>query len=227
MACWPTGDHLPELVVCQTTANGHLDPSCGFLYIPVICWEHSTTVCGLIAGRARLRLAHPPTPTPLLPAHPPTPTPLPPAHPLITAIHNITVVIKNYHKNQQWILHGRVSYVWNSSYKSDLLIQQILRGYNVAQEEHSCFNVSKWHFSKYKIWHYGRFSQTQLHKTICTTGIWLCYPSLTFFWLVVSLAASIGHLQIATDLLGTLDFLPWSHNQPQVFVCHWICENWP
>ena len=63
-----------------------------FLYIPVVCWEHSTTVCGLMAGRARLRLAHPP---------PPPPYPLPPTHPLISAIGDITVAVKNYLTNQQ------------------------------------------------------------------------------------------------------------------------------
>ena len=32
------------------------------------------------------------------------------------------------------------------------------------------------------------------------------WPSLTFYWRVVSLAASIGHLQTATGLIVTLDF---------------------
>ena len=37
-----------------------------FMYIPVICWEHSTTVCSLMAVIARLRLAtHAHHPTPL------------------------------------------------------------------------------------------------------------------------------------------------------------------
>ena len=31
-----------------------------FVYIPVVCWEHSTTVCGPMAGRAHLQLAQPP-----------------------------------------------------------------------------------------------------------------------------------------------------------------------
>ena len=56
-----------------------------FVYIPVVCWKCSTTVCGLMAGRARLRLAHPP---------PPPPAFLSPTHPLISAIRDITVEIK-------------------------------------------------------------------------------------------------------------------------------------
>ena len=72
-----------------------------FMYIPVICWGHSTTVCGLMAGRARLQLAHPPP----SPAHP-----LPLTYPLISAIRDITGVVKSYLNNQQWIMHGRVSY---------------------------------------------------------------------------------------------------------------------
>ena len=61
-----------------------------------------------------------------------------------------TGVVKNYLKTQQLIiiLHGRVS--WNGSYKSTLyiLIQQILCGYNITEENHSCFNISKQYFSK-------------------------------------------------------------------------------
>ena len=64
-------------------------------------------------------------------------------------IHNtcdITEVIKNYLKNQQWILHGRVSY------DTALLIQQVWCGYNVAQKNHSYSDISKWYFSIYKMW---------------------------------------------------------------------------
>ena len=42
-----------------------------FVYFPVVCWEQSTTVCGLMAERAHLRLAYPPLPPPA-PSHPPT-----------------------------------------------------------------------------------------------------------------------------------------------------------
>ena len=41
-----------------------------FVYIPVAYWEHSTTVSGLIKGRAHLQLAHPAPPP--APSHPPT-----------------------------------------------------------------------------------------------------------------------------------------------------------
>ena len=45
-------------------------PILQFLYILVVCWEHSTTVCSLMAGFSRLWLAtHPHHPTP------PHPTP--------------------------------------------------------------------------------------------------------------------------------------------------------
>ena len=59
-------------------------------------------------------------------------------------------------KKQQWILHGRVSYE-HTNYKFALLIQQILRDYNVAQESHSCFNILKQYFLKYKMWQLGWF----------------------------------------------------------------------
>ena len=105
-----------------------------FFYIPAAYWEHSTTVCALMARRAHLRLAHPPPPPP----------PLPPTHLLISNTCDITGFVKIYLKNQQWILHSRVSYETLTTYKSALLIQQILHGYNAVQENHSCFNISKW-----------------------------------------------------------------------------------
>ena len=71
------------------------------VYIPVICWEHGTTVCGLMTGRAGLWIAHPSPP----PSHP-----LPPAHILISETHDIKVVVKIYLKNQHRILHGRINY---------------------------------------------------------------------------------------------------------------------
>ena len=113
---------------------------------------------------------HPPTPTTHptpLPPHPP-PTRPPP----INAIRDITGPVKKL--SQKPALNtARQSYLWNSSYKSALLIQQIFRGYNAAQENHSGFNVSKRYFLKYKMWHYGRFSQVQsqlisLHCHICS-----------------------------------------------------------
>ena len=54
------------------------------LWIVAVCatyWTHSTAVCLLMVGLARLRL----------PNHPPT---HPPAHPLIHAICDITVTVK-------------------------------------------------------------------------------------------------------------------------------------
>ena len=48
---------------------------------------------------------------PSLLAHPPPPPPAPfHLHPFISAIRDITGIVKNYLKNHQWILHGRVSY---------------------------------------------------------------------------------------------------------------------
>ena len=43
-------------------------------------------------------------------ASPPTPIIPPPSHPLLHNTHDITGVVKNYLKNQQWILCGRVCY---------------------------------------------------------------------------------------------------------------------
>ena len=67
-----------------------------FVYILAPHWEHSATVCGLMAGMACLQLAHPPTPT-----TPPTPYKW-----------HLWYYrgCKNYLKDQQWMLHGRVSY---------------------------------------------------------------------------------------------------------------------
>ena len=70
----------------------------------------------------------------------PTPTttrPLLLTYSLISTIHDITGVVKNYLKNQKWIMHDRVSYKTVAA----ILIRQILRGYNAAQENHSCFNA--------------------------------------------------------------------------------------
>ena len=55
-----------------------------FVYIPVTYREHSTTVCGLMTGRAHLQL----------PAHPHHPQPLPPIHPFINDTHDITGIVK-------------------------------------------------------------------------------------------------------------------------------------
>ena len=73
----------------------------------VVC-VHSCCVLGaqhhclLPNGREGPPSACPPTYT--------TARPLPPTHPLISAICDITGVVKNYFHNQQWILHSRVSY---------------------------------------------------------------------------------------------------------------------
>ena len=126
-----------------------------FVYIPVVCWEHSTTVCVLMAVIACLQLAtHP---------HPHSPALCPP-----TPYKRHPWYYRSCKKlSQKPALNTtRQSQLWNSSYKSALLIQQILRGYNAAQESHSCFNVSKWYFSKYKMWHDGQFSQIQSHINI-------------------------------------------------------------
>ena len=80
---------------------------------------------------------------------PPTSTNPPLTHLLISNTCNIIVVVKNYLKNQQWILHGRVSYETVAIAKSALLLQQVLRDYNAAQENCSYFNVLKWYSLKY------------------------------------------------------------------------------
>ena len=117
-----------------------------FVYIPVAHWEHIATVCDLMCGRTGLWFASPPT------------HPFPPSHPLST---HLPPYIQHL-----WYYRGCImlsqkpavnSYETLAGYKSTVLIQQILRGYNVAQENHSCFNISKWHFSKYKMWQLGQF----------------------------------------------------------------------
>ena len=57
-----------------------------FVYMPVAYLEHSTTVCGLMAGRTHLQLAHPPPP--------PLARSLPPTQLLISDTHDITGVVK-------------------------------------------------------------------------------------------------------------------------------------
>ena len=68
-------------------------PNCGqrlsrpILWIVAVCatyWTHSTAVCLLMVGLARLRL----------PTRPRRPPPAPAAHPLIHAICDITVTVK-------------------------------------------------------------------------------------------------------------------------------------
>ena len=101
-----------------------------------------------------------------LATHPHHLTPPPPTRPPpISAIRDITGPVKKLSQKPA-VNTARQSYLWNSSYKSALLIQQILCGYNAAQENHSGFNVSKRYFSKYKMWHCGRFSQIQSHMYV-------------------------------------------------------------
>ena len=64
------------------------------VYISVTYWEHSTIVYALMVGRAHLRLDHPPPPPPLYVRHP----------------WYYKECKKLSQKNQQWILHSRVSY---------------------------------------------------------------------------------------------------------------------
>ena len=46
----------------------------------------------------------------------------------------------------------------------------MLHGYNVAQENHNCFNTSKWYFLKYKIWQLGLFLLLQSHMKNYSTN---------------------------------------------------------
>ena len=67
-------------------------------------------------------------------------------------------------------MHGRVSYKTVATYKSALLKQQILHGYNAAQENHSCFNARKRHFLKYKLYMHQAYlivsNTTYLHTYV-------------------------------------------------------------
>ena len=38
-------------------------------------------------------------------------------------------------------------------------MQNIWRGYNLAQEKYSSFNICNWYFLKYEMWQFGRFSK--------------------------------------------------------------------
>ena len=75
------------------------------MYISVTYSVHSSTFCTLMAGRTRLRLANPPPPT-----IPPTLLYMTPVILQEYDTHDITGVVKNYLKNQQCILCGRVCY---------------------------------------------------------------------------------------------------------------------
>ena len=82
------------------------------VYVHSCCLLRAQQHCLQLNNREGLPLACPPTST----TCPPPPTYLPPpTHPplpicLISATHDITGVVKNYLKNQQWILYSRVSY---------------------------------------------------------------------------------------------------------------------
>ena len=147
--CWPCKAALVHYKACGVTGSTNQNwwgarrllmdilIYLWFVHIPVAYWEHSTTVCGLIAGRAHLQQAHPPTPITLLP----------PTHLLISNIPDIIGVLKN----QQWILHGRVGYETLAISMLYLYSKfYVANGYNVAEENHSCFNISKRYFLKYK-----------------------------------------------------------------------------
>ena len=92
------------MVRCQAATNGHLHLSCGLCAF--LSSLRAQCHCLWPNSREGPPSACPPTPT--TPSHPHHP--LPPTHRLISAIHDITVVVKHYLKNQQWVMHGRVSY---------------------------------------------------------------------------------------------------------------------
>ena len=88
---WLCAKLLPMVVSIYSVVCVH---SCHLLGTQNYClWSN---------GKEGLPLACPPTPT--------TPTPFPLTHSLISVICDITGVVKNYLKNQQWTLHSRSSY---------------------------------------------------------------------------------------------------------------------
>ena len=140
------------------------------VYTSVTYWKHSTTVCALMAGKILFQLAY-------LPHHP-VPIPSPPYtwHPWYYR------GCKKLFKSQQVILHFGGSYETLTirllyTYTADLT----MTSYNVAQENHSWFNISKWYFSKYKglfckfshirillLWHCSvKALQFYLHALLC------------------------------------------------------------
>ena len=107
------------------------------LNISVTYWRDSTTVGALMARRTHLQLAH----------SPPPPAPPPFTHPTWHVWYYR--VVKNYLKNQLWVLHSRDSYWTLASYKTALHLQQDWHGYSVAQEKHIGFDISIQYFLKY------------------------------------------------------------------------------
>ena len=111
-------------------------PTMSTVAVSVPYWGHTAAVCLLVDGITCLRL-------------PTRPTPLPPTHPLQTLSMILQQLEKNYLKTQQYQLGGRISYKTIATYVSSLLILLVWRGYIVAEENHSGFNISNWYFSKY------------------------------------------------------------------------------
>ena len=105
-------------------------PILWIVYIFVIYWEHRTIACALMAGWAHFGL-------------PPIITTLPPTHPPLHIQHPW------YYRGCKKLSHKpavntvRKSLLWNTSYKTALVMQQIWCGYNITQENHSWFNTSK------------------------------------------------------------------------------------
>ena len=158
--CWPckavwwiTGPVGPLGSTNQNCLCARLLPVAVSIY-PVVC-VHSCRLlrtqrhCLWPNGREDPPSACPPTPTTT--CCPPTPH----------CLQAISMILEGLQKAIAKTSSECCMGLWNISYKSALLIQQILHGYNAAQESHSCFNVSKRYFLKYKMWQLGQFFQIQ------------------------------------------------------------------
>ena len=90
-------------------------------------------------------------------ACPPTPTTLEPTQPLIHDTCELQGSISKTSSEYCMAEFAIKHYI--ATYKSTLLIQQIWHGYHVAQENHSCFNISKRYFT-----HSLTYIHTYTHK---------------------------------------------------------------
>ena len=115
-ACWPTG------CINQNWLGTKLLPMAVSIYL-VVCVHP----CRLLRAQRHCLWPNGREGPPSVCHLPPPPPHSPPTHLFIRAIRDITRVVKNYLKNQQWILHAELA-MKHYSYKSALLIHEILCG---------------------------------------------------------------------------------------------------
>ena len=78
------------------------------------------------------------------PTHPPTttlPSPLPPTHPLIHDTRDITETFQKTFTKPVILTSCQLVYIYNVSYNTSLLLEQVWRGYNQAPQKYSALNI--------------------------------------------------------------------------------------